>query len=121
MSTTTRPCRMPTAGKYGPETVAPSVERRTGSDARARCDVAHHHAVDLALGPVVDEPRALVHRASAVVEEGRFFLPPPAGVVRVALDETAAGPRDQLDRSAQSDHRQPLTAAPALDLDAGHT
>src|SRR6266508_1864164 len=95
------------------------VERRTGSVARARGHLAHHHAVAQALGPVVGEALALVHRAGAVVEERRVLLPDSAGVVRVALDQAAAGLRDQLDGSAQGDRRQALTAKAALDQDAG--
>src|SRR6476469_2668011 len=95
------------------------VERWTGSVARARGHLAHQHAVALALGPVVGEALALVHRAGAVVEERRVLLPDPAGVVRVALDQAAPGPRDQVDGSAQRDRRQSLTAKAALDQDAG--
>src|SRR3954447_9222105 len=53
------------------------------SGTRARGYLAHHHAVALALGPVVGEAFALVHRAGAVVEERRVLLPHPTGVVRV--------------------------------------
>src|SRR5262245_50802059 len=95
------------------------VERWTGSVARARGHLAHHHAVALALGPVVGEALALVHRAGAVVEERRVLLPDPAGVVRVALDQATAGLRDQLDGSVQGGRGQALTAKAALDQDAG--
>src|SRR6476469_7996623 len=95
------------------------VERWTVSVARARGHLAHHHAVALALGPVVGKALALVHRAGAVVEERRVLLPDPAGVVRVALDQAAAGLRDQLDGSAQGDRRQAPAAKAALHQDAG--
>ena len=39
--------------------------------------------------------------------------------MRVALDQAAAGPRDQPDGSAQGDRRQALSATAALDQDAG--
>src|SRR3954453_10248830 len=94
-------------------------ERWTDSVARARGHLAHHHAVALALGPVVGEALALVHRAGAVVEERGVLLPDPARVVRVALDQAAAGLCDQLDGSAQGDRRQAVTAKAALDQDAG--
>src|SRR3954451_5639874 len=90
----------------------------TVSVARARGHFADHYAVALALGPVVGEALALVHRACAVVEERRVLLPDPAGVVRVALDQAAAGPRDQLD-AAQGDRRQAVAAKAPLDQDAG--
>ena len=39
--------------------------------------------------------------------------------MRVALDQAAAGLRDQLDGSAQGERRQALSAKAALDQDAG--
>src|SRR5512144_2708684 len=98
---------------------ANSPSSRRASVARARGHLAHHHAVALALGPVVGEALALVHRAGAVVQERRVLLPDPVGVVRVALDQAAAGLPDQLDGSAEGDRRQALIANAALDQDAG--
>jgi len=66
--------------------------RSTGSVTPCRGHLAHHHAVALALGPVVGEAFALVHRASAVVEEGRVLLPHTAGVVRERLENEGAEP-----------------------------
>src|SRR5918993_2301755 len=92
---------------------------RFASTTQARGHRAHHHAVAQALGAVVGEALALVHRAGAVVEERRVLLPYPAGVVRVALDHAAARLRDQVYGSAQGDRRQALAAVDLLDLDAG--
>ena len=39
--------------------------------------------------------------------------------MRVALDQAAAGLRDQVDGSAQGDRREALPAEAALDQDAG--
>ena len=95
------------------------VVRPSASVAFARSHLAHHHAVPQALGPVVGEALAFVHRAGAVVEERRVRLPNTAGVVGEALDQASAGLGDQVDGSAQGDSRQALTSMGALDLDTG--
>ena len=102
-------------------------QRRRGGqlDVRVtgRLDDQPHHAVAQALGPVVGEADALVHRAGAVVEERRRRLLAGGAllgeVVRVALDDSSAGRRDQVERAAQRDLGQALLAVRLLDLDAG--
>src|SRR5690606_21333503 len=62
---------------------------------------------------------ALVHGARAVVEERGVLLADAAGVVRVTLDQAAAGLGDQLDGAVEGCRGQAAAAQAALDQDAG--
>src|SRR3954447_8299640 len=97
----------------------PPLTGMSPSVAVAPAHIAHHHAVTLTLGSVVAEALTLIHRAGAVVEKRGVLLPHPTCVVRVALDQAAAAPRNQLDGSVQGDGREALTPKAALDQDAG--
>src|SRR6185437_5020914 len=66
-----------------------------------------HHAVVLALGPVVAEAGLLVEAARDVVEElGRDLL--ALRVLRIALDHASAGLRDHVDGAAERRARDAL-------------
>ena len=65
-----------------------------------------HHRVPLAFGAEVDEASLLVQGPRCVVEDGHLLA--VGGVVWVPLHHPAAGPRDQVDRTAERDRRHAL-------------
>src|SRR5882757_11295655 len=81
-------------------TVSPNGTEPGGSGGGA--DDLTHDAVVLALGALVGEAGLLVHAAGGVIEErGRDLL--ARRVLRVALDDSAAGLGDQVQGPAEGD------------------
>src|SRR5206468_8188339 len=77
-----------------------------------------HYAVVLAFGPDVGEAGLLERAAGRVVEERRRHLL-ARGVLRIGLDGSAAGLRDELERSVDRGARDSAAAVEPVDEDAG--